>query len=63
LFLTFKDKVLIDTVNRTIIANRKKEYIGSSGTEKGSTYKLSPLSTRPTPDGGPADYWVKDENE
>ncbi|CEG58295.1 TPA: hypothetical protein F7001_02725 [Legionella pneumophila] len=63
LFLIFKDKILIDTVNKTITANRKKESSGSSGNEKGSTYKLSPLSTRPTPGGGPADYWVKNEDE
>lgn len=63
LFLIFKGKILIDTVNKTIIANRKKESSGSSGNEKGATYKLSPLSTRPTPGGGPADYWVKNEDE
>ncbi|MDP3269630.1 hypothetical protein [Legionella rowbothamii] len=63
LLLIFKDKISIDTVNKTIIANRKNESSGSSGNEKGSTYKLSPLSTRPTPGGGPADYWVKNEDE
>jgi hypothetical protein len=65
-FLLFKDKILIDTLNKTIIANRKKESSGSASSEKGSNYKLSPLSTRPTPGGGPADYWVEkaddDEN-
>ncbi|CEG57832.1 hypothetical protein [Legionella fallonii] len=63
LLLILRDKILIDTANKTIIANRKKESSGSSGNEKGSTYKLSPLSTRPTPGGGPADYWVKNEDE
>lgn len=63
LFLLFKEKILIDTVNKTIIANRKKESSGSGGNEKGSAYKLSPLSTRPTPGGGPADYWVKNEDD
>lgn len=63
LLLILKDKILIDTANKTIIANRKKESSGSSGNEKGSTYKLSPLSTRPTPGGGHADYWVKNEDE
>lgn len=65
LFFVFKDKVLIDTVNKTIIANRKKESSGSSGNEQGLTTRLSPLSTRPTPGGGPADFWVEkadDEN-
>ena len=63
LFLIFKDQVLIDTLNTAVIANRKKESGGSSGNEIGSTYKLSPLSTRPTPGGGPADYWVKNEDD
>jgi len=63
LFLIFKGKILIDTVNKSIIANRKKESSTSSGQDKGSTYKLSPLATRPTPGGGPADYWVKNEDE
>ncbi|BCA94356.1 hypothetical protein TUM19329_07170 [Legionella antarctica] len=63
LLLLFKDKILIDTANKTILANRKKESSGSSSNEKGSIYKLSPLSTRPTPGGGPADYWVKNEDE
>ncbi|KTD76584.1 hypothetical protein [Legionella waltersii] len=58
LFLIFKGKVLIDSANKTIIANRKKE---SSGT--GSNYTLSPLSTRPTPGGGPADYWVENRED
>ena len=58
LLLIFKGKVLIDTVNKTKIAIKNKE---SSGIGKESPYKLSPLSTRPTPGGGPADFWVKDE--
>ena len=63
LFFIFKDKISIDTVNKTIIANRKIESGGSSGNKQGSTYKLSPLSTRPTPGGGPPDYWVKNEDD
>ena len=60
LFFIYKGKILIDTINKTIIANRKTE---SGGNPKG--YHLSPLSTRPTPGGGPADYWVetKDDDE
>ena len=62
LFLIFKDKVLIDTVNKTISIKRKPEYRGSKSSESGSPYNLSPLSTRPTPTGGPPDYWVKNED-
>lgn len=60
LFLLVKDDMLIDTVNKTIIATRKK---GSSAGERDATYSLSPLSTRPTPCGGPPDYWVKNEDD
>jgi len=63
LLFVFKNNVLMDTVNKTTIANRKKEASGSRGSEKESTYKLSPLSTRPSPGGGPPDYWVKVDDE
>lgn len=63
LFLLFKDKILIDTLNKTTINKRKKQSDRSSDNEKGSTYKISPLSTRPTPGGGPADYWVKNDED
>ena len=63
LFLIFKGQVLIDTVNKTIITKRKKESSGSGGNGKGSTYSLSPLSMRPTPGGGPADYWVEKRDD
>ena len=62
-FLIFKGKILMNTLNKTIIANQKKESGGVSGSEKESTCKLSPLSTRPTPSGGPPDYWVNHEND
>lgn len=61
LFFIFKDKILIDTVNKTIAANREKESSRSSGNEKSRT--LSPLPTRPTPGGGPADYWVEKRDD
>lgn len=60
LLLLFNAKSLIDTLSKTI-----NEHRGTSSThnEQGSGYTLSPLSTRPTPGGGPADYWVKKEEE
>ncbi|WP_019215422.1 hypothetical protein [Legionella tunisiensis] len=63
LFFIFKNKILIDTANKIIIANRKKEAARSAGNEKSRT--LSPLPTRPTPSGGPPDYWVdkRDDDE
>jgi hypothetical protein len=39
------------------------EHRGAIRNEKGSSYKLSPLSTRLTPSGGPADFWVKNEDD
>lgn len=63
LFFIFKDKILIDTANKIIVANRKKESSRSSRNEKSPT--LNPLPTRPTPSGGPPDYWVdkRDDDE
>lgn len=62
LFLIFKDNILTDTLNKNTVADQ--QGASSSGSnEKGSTYRLSPLSTRPTPGGGPADYWVEDKND
>ncbi|KTD37461.1 hypothetical protein Lnau_0651 [Legionella nautarum] len=63
LFFIFKNKILIDTLNKTIYENRKREGQKSSNNGKGSAYRLSPLSTRPTPSGGPPDYWVENGDE
>lgn len=62
LFFIFREKVLLDIVNKTIKSNRENTSGGSCCNEEESTYKLSPLSTRPTPGGGPADFWVKKED-
>ena len=56
-FLIYKGQILIDTINKAIIEKRKSG--GVDGSEKGSRASLSPLSTRPTPGGGPLDYWVE----
>ena len=56
-FFIHKGQILIDTINKTIIEKRKSG--GVDGNESGSRATLSPLSTRPTPGGGPADYWVE----
>lgn len=59
LFYLYKNTVLIETLNKAILETRKKESQRSGANEQESGYHLSPLSTRPTPGGGPADYWVK----
>lgn len=56
LFFTFKENMLIDTANKIIIAHRQKECSRAGGNKKSPT--LNPLPTRPTPGGGPPDYWV-----
>jgi hypothetical protein len=61
IFLIYKGQVLIDTVNKAIIEKRKSG--GIEGNEAGARATLSPLSTRPTPGGGPADYWVEKNDE
>ncbi len=63
LYYLFKDKISIDTLNKTIIAHRKAAASGKDGNKEGLPYQLSPLSTRPTPGGGPPDYWVKHEED
>ena len=63
LFLVLKENLLMDTLSKHILANRKKETGGSSGNETGSTFRPTPLSSRPTPPGGPSDYWVDNEDD
>lgn len=61
-FFIFKGNLLMHTVNKSILEKRKKGSVSASDKEKGSTYQISPLSTRPTPGGGPPDYWVEKED-
>ncbi len=60
-FMIFKDQVLIATLNRNIMDNKTLKDLGSSGNGAGAT--LSPLSRRPTPPGGPSDYWVGENDD
>lgn len=60
-YMIFKDRVLIATLNKYILDNKALQDQISSGTGKGAT--LSPLSTRPTPLGGPGDYWKEQEDD
>lgn len=61
LFFIFQSKVLISTLNK--LANQQNKLIDIKDSNDGSAYTLSPLSTRPTPKGGPPDYWVKNEDD
>lgn len=61
-FFIFKGNLLMHTVNKSILEKRKRGSGSTNGQEKGSTYQISPLSTRPTPGGGPPDYWVEKED-
>jgi hypothetical protein len=60
-FLIFKEHVLIATLNKNIIDNKVLKDVASSGNGTGAT--LSPLSKRPTPPGGPGDYWVEKKED
>lgn len=63
LFFIYQGNSLIDTLNKIIIGHRNKKSEGSSGQEKGATFRPSPLSTRPIPPGGPTDCWVENEED
>ena len=61
-FFIFKGNLLMHTVNKSILEKQKRGAGGASGQENGSKYQISPLSTRPTPGGGPPDYWVEKDD-
>ncbi len=60
-FFIFKGNLLMHTVNRSILEKRKRGSGSARDMQKGS-FQISPLSTRPTPGGGPPDYWVGKED-
>jgi hypothetical protein len=62
LYFIYKEGILIDTINKQIVATRSSLKEGSTGNTKGATFRPSPLSTRPTPPGGPGDCWVEDDS-
>ncbi|MDF1684919.1 MAG: hypothetical protein P1U36_09750 [Legionellaceae bacterium] len=57
-FLIYQNKNLIQILDKTKIENQNKASDQSNRGKQSSTAHLSPLSTRPTPNGGPPDYWV-----
>ena len=60
-FLIFKDQILFATLNRNIMDKKALTDLDISGKGTGAT--LSPLSRRPTPSGGPGDYWVDNNDD
>lgn len=62
LFFIYKGRDLIDTSSRVIINHRAKESEESRGNEKGAKFRPTPMPSRPTPPGGPSDYWVEDDD-
>jgi len=62
LFFLFKNQVLLTTASKEILA-QKKLVSGGSASGKGATFRPTPLPTRPTPPGGPADSWVENDDE
>lgn len=63
LFFIFKGDLLIETLNKNIIDHRAQRAEGSGGNEKGSKFRPTPLTSRPTPPGGPSDCWVEDDED
>tara|TARA_R110000868_G_scaffold238863_1_gene493370 strand:- start:391 stop:969 length:579 start_codon:yes stop_codon:yes gene_type:complete len=62
-FFIYQNQNLITILDKTKIKNQNKELAQNRGSNQGSTAHMSPLSTRPTPDGGPPDYWVNHDDE
>ena len=63
LFCLYKERILIKTLNKVIIANHKIESDGSEAQQSTATFHPTPMPTRPTPPGGPSDCWIeKDED-
>ncbi len=62
-FSIFKDRVLIKTLNKTIIANQKIVSEGSKGKQSMATFNPTPMPGRPTPPGGPSDCWIEPEDD
>jgi hypothetical protein len=60
-YLIYKGKLLIATLNRNTLEHQIIRDKAREEGRKGAT--LSPLSKRPTPPGGPEDYWVENEND
>ena len=63
LFLLLKDRVLINTLNKMIIAHHKIESDGSKARQSMATFNPTPIPTRPTPPGGPSDCWIEPDEE
>ncbi|WP_454784230.1 hypothetical protein [Legionella sp. WA2024007413] len=62
LLFLFKEQNLIDTLNRTITTHRKKETTRITGNEQGAKFHPTPMPRRPTPPGGPSDYWIEEDD-
>jgi hypothetical protein len=65
LFGIFKDKVLIKTLNRIIIAHQKmaSESAKGKGDQSMATFYPTPTPKRPLPPGGPSDCWIEKEED
>lgn len=64
-YLIFKGNILIATINKNTIENKAIRDLASTRTGKGSTsgsLSQSPVP-RPTPAGGPSNYWAENDEE
>lgn len=59
LFIIFKDKCIIDTLNRIILANRKRKSPSFAERELSTIFYPNPLQMTLKPPGFPKDHWVE----
>lgn len=57
LYFIYKDKVLIDTLNK------QADLSSKGGMENGPLFKPTPLNMRPKPPGVLSDFWVEDDSD
>lgn len=63
LFCVFKDHVLINSLNKNMIANQKIASDDSKDKQSMATFYPTPTPTRPIPPGGPRNCWIEPEDD
>lgn len=63
LFFIYKNKALLDAVNKTTLFNRRSESKKHSNNTDGATFQPTPLQTIPTPPGTPRICWLEKEED
>ncbi|HFL2714580.1 TPA: hypothetical protein ACGWTM_001737 [Legionella pneumophila] len=61
-YIIYKGNVMIERITTNTIASQKLKE-DSQAVGKSSSFKPTPLKTRPTPPGGPSDCWEDNEKD